>query len=127
MVLLTGHAFVGYWRSEDAHEDFVKVKTVPSSVPPVGSPSARATGLPYVDRYGWRMNKLNYEEIMSFVVAGKLVMLEATYLTGAYKFSDAVDEGRANLRSRKEFDSMLDIRLARTAAPPVTPLPIING
>jgi len=53
-------------------------------------------------------------------------MLEATYLTGAYKFADAVEEGRANMRSRKEFDSMLDLRLARTASPPVTPLPIIN-
>ena len=30
------------------------------------------------------------------------------------------------MRSRKEFDSLLDIRLARTASPPVTPLPIIN-
>ena len=82
--------------------------------------------MPYVDRYGWRVTKLNYDEIMKFVMSRKLVMLEATYLTGAYKFADAVEEGRANMRSRKEFDSMLDLRLARTASPPVTPLPIIN-
>jgi hypothetical protein len=126
VVLLTGHAFVGYWRSEEAHEEFVSVKTIPPAVAAVGSRAARETGLPYVDRYGWRLTKLNYSEIMAFVMSGDLVMLEATYLTAAYSFADAVEEGRANLRSRKEFDSLLDIRLARTAAPPVTPLPIIN-
>jgi hypothetical protein len=126
IVLLSGHAFVGYWRSEEAHEEFATVKAIPRAIPPVGSREARDAEVPYVDRYGWRLTKLNYEEIMKFVMSRKLVMLEATYLTGAYKFADAVEEGRANLRSRKEFDSMLDLRLARTASPPVTPLPIIN-
>jgi len=70
---------------------------------------------------------MNYDEIMAYVTSGDLVMLEATYLTGAYSFQDAKKEGRANLRSRKEFDSLLDIQLARTASPPVTPLPIIDG
>jgi len=53
-------------------------------------------------------------------------MLEATYLTAAWSFADAIVEGRANMRSRRQFDSLLDIRLARSATPPVTPLPIIN-
>ena len=82
--------------------------------------------MPYVDPYGWRLTKLNYAEIMAYVTSGDLVMLEATYLTGAYSFKDAKKEGRANLRSRNEFDSLLDIQLARTVTPPVTPLPIIN-
>jgi hypothetical protein len=125
VVLLSDHAFVGYWRSEEAHDDFVQVQAVPPTVAAVGSRAARDTGLPYVDRYGWRLTKLNYDEIMTFVMAGSLIMLEATYLTSNSKFADAIEEGRANLRSRKEFDSLLDIRLARTAAPPVTPLPII--
>ena len=29
VVLLTGHAFVGYWRSEDAHDSLVSSETVP--------------------------------------------------------------------------------------------------
>jgi len=82
--------------------------------------------LPYVDQYGWRLTKLNYVEVMAYVTSGHLVMLEATYLTAAKKFSEAQEQGRANLRSRKEFDSLLDIQVARTARPPVTPLPIIN-
>ena len=76
---------------------------------------------------GWRLTKLNYDEIMKYVMSHKLVMLEATYLTAARSFAEAMQEGRANLRSREEFDSLLDLQLARTAAPPVTPLPIING
>jgi hypothetical protein len=126
VVLLTGHAFVGYWRSEEAHDDFVAVKTVPATAPRIGEAAARDAGLPYVDIYGWRLTKLNYAEIMAYVTSGDLVMLEATFLTGAYSFKDAKTEGRANLRSWKEFDSLLDIQLARTAVPPVTPLPMIN-
>jgi transglutaminase-like putative cysteine protease len=126
VVLLAGHAFVGYWRSEGAHEHFVSVKTIPPTIPGVGSPAARAAALPYVDEYGWRLTKLNYAEVMAYVTAGHLVMLEATYLTAAKKFSESQEEGRANLRDRREFDSLLDIQVGRTASPPVTPLPIIN-
>jgi hypothetical protein len=128
LVLLTGHAFVGYWRSDTVHDEaFATVQTVPPTVPAVGDKVGRDTGLPYVDRYGWRLTALNYAEVMAYVMSGDLVMLEATFLTGANGFGDAKTEGRANLRSRKEFDSLLDIQLARTASPPVTPLPIIHA
>jgi hypothetical protein len=126
VVLLVDHAFVGYWRSEGAHDHFVSVKTIPPTVARVGSRAARAAALPYVDQYGWRLTKLNYTEVMAYVTAGHLVMLEATYLTAAKRFSEAQEQGRANLRSWKEFDSLLDIQVARSASPPVTPLPIIN-
>lgn len=126
IVLLVDHAFVGYWRSEGAHDHFVSVKTIPPTIPRVGTRAAREAALPYVDPYGWRLTKLNYAEVMTYVTSGHLVMLEATYLTAAMKFSDAQEQGRANLRSRKEFDSLLDIQVARTASPPVTPLPIVN-
>lgn len=125
VVLLVDHAFVGYWRSDGAHDHFVSVKSIPSALPRVGSPQAREAVLPYVDAYGWRLTKLNYAEIMAYVTSGHLVMLEATYLTAAKSFAEAQEQGRANLR-RKEFDSLLDIQVARTARPPVTPLPIIN-
>jgi len=125
VVLLVDHAFVGYWRSEGAHDHFVSVKSIPSTLPSVGSRLARDAALPYVDPYGWRLTKLNYAEIMAYVTAGHLVMLEATYLTAAKKFAESREQGRANLR-RREFDSLLDIQVARSAKPPVTPLPIIN-
>jgi hypothetical protein len=126
VVLLVDHAFVGYWRSEGAHDHFVSVGTIPPTVPRVGSRAAREAALPYVDPYGWRLTRLNYAEVMKYVTSGHLVMLEATYLTAAKKFSEAREQGRINMRSRKEFDSLLDIQVARTAKPPVTPLPIID-
>lgn len=126
LVLLVDHAFVGYWRSEAAHDHFVAVGTIPGTVPRVGDVAAREAALPYVDPYGWRLTKLNYDEVMAYVTSGHLVMLEATYLTAAKKFSEARRQGRLNMRSREEFDSLLDVQVARTASPPVTPLPIIN-
>ena len=124
IVLLSGHAFVGYWRSEKAHDDFVGVIKIPATVASVGDAATRDAGLPYVDPYGWRLTKISYAEIRAYVTSGDLVMLEATYLTGAYGFKDAQTEGRANMRSQKEFDSLLDIQRARELN--VTPLPIIN-
>jgi hypothetical protein len=126
VVLLSGHAFAGYWRSEEAHDAFVKVVHIPAEVPAVGSALARSAGVPFVDPYGWRLTRLHYDEVLEYVTSGDLVMLEATYLTSASSFSEAIDEGRADMRSRREFDSLLDIKLARSATPPVTPLPIIN-
>jgi hypothetical protein len=126
VVLLVDHAFVGYWRSEGAHDQFRAVHRIPENLPAVGSREAREAGLPYSDPFGWRLTKLNHAEMMAYVNSGHLVMLEATYLTSAKSFAEAKEQGRANLRSRNEFDSMLDIQVARTNGPPVTPLPIIN-
>ena len=126
IVLLTGHAFVGYWRSDVVHDSFVEVVHIPAEVPPVGSQLVRSAGARLVEQYGWRLTRLHYDEIMEYVTSGDLVMLEATLLTSASSFAEGVEEGRANMRSRREFDSLLDIRLARSSSPPVTPLPIIN-
>jgi hypothetical protein len=126
VVLLTGHAFVGYWRSEEAHEAFLEMRTLPANVPAPGDPAARKAAVPFVDQYGWRLTRLQYDEIMTHIASGDLVMLEATYLTSASSYAEAVEEGRANMRSKRQFDSLLDIRTARSATPPVTPLPIIN-
>lgn len=127
VVLLEGHAFAGYWRSEEAHDAFIEVKHVPSEVPPAGSAVVREAGVRLVEEYGWRLTKLHYDEIMEYVTSGDLVFLEATFLTSASSFADAVKEGRADMRSKREFDSLLDVKLARTASPPVTPLPVINA
>jgi len=47
------------------------------------------------------------------------------WLTEHSGFWDAVDGGRDNLKSKKEFHSMLDIVRARQSD--VTPLPIGDG
>lgn len=126
LVLLEGHAFAGYWRSPEAYDSFVTVEHIPARVPAIGSVIARTAAVRFVDAYGWRLTRVYYDEIMEYVTSGDLVMLEATYLTGAHSFAKAIEEGRANMRSADEFDSLVDVRLARNSKPPVTPLPIIN-
>ena len=126
VVLQTGHAFVGYWRSTEAYDAFVTVERIPAEVPAIGSVVARTRAVRFVDEYGWRLTPLHYDEIMRYVTSGDLRMLEATYLTGAHSFAGSVEEGRAKMDERHEFDSLLDIKLARNASPPVTPLPLLN-
>jgi len=63
---------------------------------------------------------------MEYVKSDDLTMLEATSLTEATSFADAQTAGRDRMRSRKEFDSLLDIKLARSAKPGVTPIPILH-
>jgi len=126
VVLLNGHAFAGYWRSEDDHDEFAEVLRIPATVTPAGSARARDAAVPLVDQFSWRLTVVHYDEIMDYIASGALVMLEATYLTWASSFAEAQDEGRANMRSRRQFDSLLDIQLARSASPPVTPLPIVR-
>jgi hypothetical protein len=55
----------------------------------VGSALARLGGDRLVEQFGWRLTRLHYDEIMEYVTSGDLVMLEATYLTGAWSFADA--------------------------------------
>ena len=78
-----------------------------------------------MDEYEWRLTGQQFDEIRHYLRTDKLLFLEATGLCFEYSFADALEEGASNL-SRADFDSLLDIRLARSAEPPVTPLPIIG-
>jgi len=125
IVLLSGHAFVGYWRDCDEHDRFRQVSAVPTSSGLSLGALARRTALPLVDQYGWRLATQQYTEILGYLKDDKLNFLEATGLCFNYAFNEALEEGAGNLSTPEEFDSLLDIRLARSAQPSVTPLPII--
>ena len=125
LVLLSGHCFVGYWRNCDNHEEFRRVRHVPKSTPTEVGRLSRASAVSLVDEYEWRLTGQQFDEIRHYLRTDKLLFLEATGLCFEYSFADALEEGASNL-SRADFDSLLDIRLARTAEPPVTPLPIIG-
>jgi hypothetical protein len=116
IVLLEGHAFPGYWRSEQAHEDFVRIRDVePDSLDDVQSQEGQ--------RYAWVLEGLaGYREVKSQVLAGNLALLESTWLTQGSGFAEAEEEGLENLRVASEFHSMIDILLARRHG--ITPLPI---
>jgi hypothetical protein len=119
--LLEGHAFPGYWRSEEAHERFQRVD-LPESAVAAGAPSGalRSSG-PQGQRYAWYFEKEHYGEIVELVRAREIVPMESVWLTHRGGFWDAIDEGTKNLRSKREFSGMLDVVVSRDK---VTPLPI---
>lgn len=118
IILLTGHAFPAYWRSDVAHEKFLLANNGASSS------GGAATG--GVSPYGWQFLRTQYAQIMQCIQRGDLVPLETVDLTSHTSFDTAMQNGLENLRSKRQFDSLLDLRQARLNEPPVTPLPIIQ-
>jgi len=118
--LLAGHAFPGYWRSADAHAAFGKVALTDqaSGIPGDDERLTRTTG----QREAWHLPAAMWPEVIQQVRSGALVPMESVWLTSHKGFADAIDAGYDNLASRAEFDSLLDVLLARGRG--VTPLPI---
>jgi hypothetical protein len=145
LFLLRGHAFVGYWTDEGKRDDFCLSKAVEPS--PSTNALARAAsdmadstptieglrvdaeqeggweiGAPPVE---WKFTSVRWQSIVDAVAAGYLVAIEATGLTNGCNFSDACATGAENLSDPRQFDSMMDVTLAREYD--VTPLPLTNG
>jgi hypothetical protein len=122
--LLSAHAFPGYWRSEKAREEFLRmsastvVPLTPSRDAALADAQARTPSKPWIFT--------NYAEVLQLVKNGALVPLETTYMTQQLGFTEAMKEGKEDLRERSQFCSMIDVQRARTDKNPVTPLPIIE-
>jgi hypothetical protein len=121
LFLLEGHCFVGYWRSEEGLDEFLeKVRIGGDELRPQRddahpSPSA-----------GWLLDKSWYGVVRHEVTQTRqLVPLEATFLTNRKGFDQAVRAGKENLRSQRDFHSMMDVWAARDHG--VTPLPLLEG
>lgn len=117
MFLLNNHAFPGYWRSEEAREDFVSRALRSGSDSPQVERGATASGT-VTSSFGRRF----LDEIRRSVERNHLVPLETVSLTRREGFLKAAEEGAAWLNNSRNFDSMIDIALARTQG--VTPLPL---
>lgn len=127
--LLEGHAFPGYWRTDEAHQRFLEVSTE-GQAEPQGEPAQPdlqppQAGFAGTKGPGWSPGKAAYPEIVREIDAGNLVPIESVKLTEQCGFWAAVEAGQENLRPRREFHSMLDIVGARIAG--VTPLPLWEG
>ena len=127
--LLTGHAFAGYWTSEEDQEKFKTTKRDPTAglddqtfVSKFEQDPQAAAAENVLAPVEWKYDAQRLEEIRTAIEEGKLVAIEATYLTNSESFSSACEVGASNLDNAEEFDSMLDIKLARDKG--VTPLPI---
>jgi hypothetical protein len=115
--LLEGHAFPGYWRSEESQRDFTECRYGPE-------PREAGAEKRFVSRppRGWVLNSDGYEEVLQLVRRGDLIPLETVWLTQHKSFQQAIQAGVENLQSKREFESMVDVCGARLDD--VTPLPI---
>jgi hypothetical protein len=69
----------------------------------------------------------DYAEVVQLTRSGEVVPIETVDLTQHVGFWEAVDDGMDNLRSKREFSSMIDVQYARTnKTKPVTPLPLLG-
>ena len=122
--LISGHAFPGYWRSEDARDAFLRMSSK-NLMPLTGERSSALS-----DAQGRTPNKpwmfTNYAEVAQLAKEGAVVPLETTYLTQQLGFTEAMKGGREDLRDKSQFCSMIDVQRARTDKNPVTPLPILG-
>jgi len=119
--LLNGHAFPGYWRSDELHDEFNKMvgASLPDDLKTEDKDRTKVAG---AQQAKWWPRRAAYDEIKRRVRLGHLVPIETVWLTEHSGFWDAVDGGKDNLKSKREFHSMLDIVRARQDR--VTPLPI---
>jgi len=127
--LLSGHAFAGYWADVERRKDFRTTKSDPMNhVGPQTVPNLLKSKLEELAAENvlapveWKYDSRRRAEILAAVRNGQLVAIEATYLTNGGSFASACEVGEGNLESESEFDSMLDISLARDNR--VTPLPL---
>lgn len=109
--VLKDHAFPGYWRSSEAHDDFLHAQAAMSAGAFAAAQQKRSLD--------------EYDEVMQLVNQGDLVPLETVWLTQRKSFQEAVDAGMENLINRSDFGALLDVRRARDAG--VTPLPLTGG
>jgi hypothetical protein len=120
--LLEGHAFPGYWRAQEYHDEFTEAR--PRGIQDIVRADSQATALFDARFEAWYLGKPTYREIIQSVNAGKLVPLETVRLTENAGFGEAIEAGCENLAIEKEFEGLVDIALAREQQ--VTPLPILG-
>jgi hypothetical protein len=122
MFLLEGHAFPGYWRSDEDWQHFISMDDaleMPTADLCRARKRAKANSWPHQ----WVITA--HAEVMRPIEQGALVPLEAVWLTNYSSFSESVEAGHENLENPREFNSLLDITRARESD--VTPLPLLRS
>lgn len=127
--LLNDHAFPGYWRSEDARQEFIDLSSKQATDLPISAAEVakhkKEEGASRTPSKPWVFT--NHDEVLQLVNAGTIVAMDAVWLTSRESFSSAKEQGVTNLHSKRRFASMIDVQGARSYRTPVTPLPILQG
>lgn len=120
--LLDGHALPGYWR----HHDFqAQYREDPAPGEAMAGGDARRNTAPGAQAVPWKVGKSGWREVRKQIRLGRLVPLETVRLTEHGSFREAIRAGAEALAEEADFDSILDIIIARRPHN-VTPLPIIE-
>jgi len=125
LVLLTDHAFPCYWRAEAYFDKFALARS--DAIDTQALRGAAGSSATPQQSDSWYYVKAHFQEVMGEIAAGRLVPIESTCLCWKDSFAEACEQGRKNLSRRSRFDSMLDVRSARTDEYwAVTPLPLLR-
>lgn len=126
IILLQGHAFPGYWRSDHYHQAFIEMTNTSLTTDGGQQPGVQSqTPSGAAQRFPWYLDRSFYGEVVQQVRDLKLVPIESTMISQRGSFWEAVEAGIENLRSKKQFHSLIDVRLARDNR--VTPIPLQGG
>jgi hypothetical protein len=116
--LLQGHAFPGYLRSEESYDELRTVFLEPATM-------IKKNGSTQPDsntQREWILDQRYYSAIVQLVRDGHVAPIESVALTRRAGFADAIEQGTENLRSKSDFQFLVDIKSAREAD--VTPIPM---
>ena len=118
--LLDGHAFSGYWRSDQRYRNFIDAnQNDDEEVTILESTSQSRESSPWVFPFD------SYREVINEIDKDFLYPLETTAIAGHGSFKDAIKDGKEQLTARTNFHALIDISLARSEF--ITPLPIIDA
>jgi hypothetical protein len=127
--LLSGHAFPGYWRSEEARQRFIDLEDVGAIAEDCATNEKNDDFEQLMDALddcpqtsSWMYGRADQSRILAAVKAGDLVPIESTWLAASGVLAEAMDKGWENLRPKHEFEWLIDVTSARDAD--VTPLPL---
>ena len=124
--LISGHAFPGWWRSEQAYQAFAGFTYLPM---PTGKAEAMAKRGPApTDEYAqWMVTGITgFGELVTPLREGGLAALESTMMCASGAFEAALQQGNENLLDPAIFDALINVQRAREGDNPVTPLPIVG-
>jgi len=127
IILIAGHAFPGWWRSNEAHWRFSGFGFYESEAAPEDAIESGVAPARRDQGALWMVKREGFREVVTPLREGSLAVIESTMLCSGGGFHEAMDAGQENLMDASIFDALVDIQRARKTANPVTPLPIVSA
>lgn len=121
MVLISGHAFPGWWNTYEGGGNFLKEFSEFVADRDLSRSSEETISDAAI--YG----REAFPVILSNINKGALSVIETTRICEGAGFWNSVNEGSSHLVYPEILDAMIDIYTARSMKNAITPLPILEG